>query len=260
MVKMVYILGSTRSGTSALRNAVARTRYRGYGEGHMSRMLNELITAVREHEARSKPDRGNAHSKMRRTKLLRHLFAGYEGYLAEQMKTEYVLDKTPDLQTIQMAPRLNVLHSDVKFIHCARRHVDNIQSKLKKFPEQSFQQSCRTWARCNESWLDVKEKLEGRYLEFDFYDLSTDPARIAGMIAEFLELDASEQEVMATYLQGERPQAAADRDLTRFLKWSDLDWSDKDRALFEEICVPVGQRLGYGLDSYFEPADEPAQS
>lgn len=161
MVKMVYILGSTRSGTSALRNAVARTRYNGYGEGHMTRMLTGLIATVRQHESRALPDRGNAHSKMQRHKLLKHLFAGYEAYLAEQVKSDHVVDKTPDLLTIQAAPRLNALHSDVKFIHCARRHVDNIQSKVKKFPNLSFRQSCEAWAGCNQSWLEVKDKLGG---------------------------------------------------------------------------------------------------
>ena len=41
--RMLYVLGSTRSGTSALRNAITRTRYKGYGEGHMEPMLAEII-------------------------------------------------------------------------------------------------------------------------------------------------------------------------------------------------------------------------
>ena len=40
MTTILYILGSTRSGTSALRNAIAGTRYKGFGEGHLVPILS----------------------------------------------------------------------------------------------------------------------------------------------------------------------------------------------------------------------------
>lgn len=248
---IVYVLGSTRSGTSALRNAIAQTRFKGYGEGHMEKMLTGLIETVRKHKASGIPERGNAHSKLKPQALLRHLFQGYEAYLSENLRSDYLLDKTPSLTAIRAAPALNKLHTRAKFIHCARRHVDNVQSKLKKFPEQSFRQSCAAWASCNESWLEVRDKLGGNYLEFDFHELISDPEGISGRIAAYLELDETEGGLVASYLASQRPQAEPGRDLMKFLRLDELDWSEAQKTEFREICGPVGERLGYGYESYF---------
>lgn len=249
--RIVYVLGSTRSGTSALRNAIVTTRFKGYGEGHMEPMLSAITREVRAHKARHTPGRGNAHSKLEDTALLGYLFRAYEAYLSGQQRSDYLVDKTPSLGAIRAAPMFNRLHTRPKFLFCARRHVDNVQSKLKKFPEQSFERSCATWAACNAAWREVREALDGNFLEFDFHRLTTDPAGIAAQIAGYLELDAEEEALMGDYLVSERPQAAPGRDLTRFLKLSETGWSADQQARFREICGPMGAAYGYGEETYF---------
>lgn len=252
MHHIVYILGSTRSGTSALRNAICRTRYNGYGEGHMEGMLAGIIAAVQQHRPVNPANQGNARSKMKATKLLRHLFLGYERYLSKEVNSQFMVDKSPSVPAILAAPAMNRYHANAKFIHCARRHVDNVHSKLKKFPSQTFQQSCKTWAKCNSAWLDVREQLDGNYVDFDFHDLANDPEAIVARIAAYLELDQTEAEAMLSYLQSQRPEAKPERDVTRFLKLSEVDWPEADKKEFVRICGPVGEKLGYGMESYFE--------
>ncbi|MEL7125147.1 MAG: sulfotransferase [Pseudomonadota bacterium] len=253
MIEIVYVLGSTRSGTSALRNGLAETRFAGYGEGHLVPILQDMIRAVRSHKSDGLGAQveGNGLHQMRENVMLRHLFHGYEQYLATQIKTNSLMDKTPTIAPIQLAPDLDTFHQKPYFIHCARRHLDNVQSKIKKFPDRTLEQHCREWAECNMTWLRVKDRLGSNYLAFDFYDLATDPERIAGQIGTYLELSAEDTAALGAYLVSKRPQAAADRDLTQFLRLSEIDWTDDEKQIFDDICSPVGELLGYGMEDYF---------
>ncbi len=249
---IVYVLGTTRSGTSALRGALFQTRFKGYGEGHMDPLLTRLSEAVSAHADAADPALGNAWSKLNEEALKKALFKGYEAYLSAEVKSDFLLDKTPTRGAIRAAPALNRLHTDPYFIFCARRHVDNVQSKRKKFPGMSFAACCREWAFCNADWQEARGALDGNFLEFDFAELVTKPEEIVGRIADYLGMNRPrERENMRVFLSARRPQGSTDRDLTRFLKLSETGWSDAEKAQFKEICGPVGDAMGYGYESYF---------
>ncbi len=253
MITIAYILGSTRSGTSALRNALVETRYFGYGEGHLVPVLSDIIQSVLHHktEGLGATVSGNGLHNMNPHEILRHLFRGYELYFSGQIGSEFLVDKTPTITPIRMAPDLNAFHQNPRFIHCTRRHLDNVQSKRKKFPDQPFRQQCREWSDCNLAWLDVKERLDGNFLAFDFHDLVSDPAQIAVQVGEYLDLNADEIAAFSAYLIAKRPQANPDRDLMQFLKLSEMDWTDEEKQIFTNICSPVGEKLGYSMESYY---------
>jgi len=259
MVKVTYILGSTRSGTSALRNALGETRYSGYGEGHLTPILGDILATVRRHreEGLGAKVPGNGLFMMRENVMIRHLFHGYERYLMTEIGSEWIMDKTPTISPILLAPELNVFHQEVTFLHCARRHVDNVQSKIKKFPDRTLEQHCQEWAACNQAWLQVRDRLQGNYLDFDFYDLATNPEATAQKIGTYLGLDAEEIGKMSAYLVSQRPQAEATRDVTKFLTLDDTGWSDEEKETFVRICEPVGQRLGYGMEEYWKITASP---
>lgn len=253
MTEIVYILGSTRSGTSALRNGLGETRFSGYGEGHIVPILDDLLSSVRKHKKQGlgAAVSGNGMRELRENVLLRHLFHGYEQYLVNQIGSRHLMDKTPTITPIRMAPDLNTFHQNPHFIHCARRHVDNVQSKVKKFTDRSLEQHCREWADCNRAWLDTRDRLNGNFIDFDFHDLATDPERISALIGTYLELSEADTAALAAYLIAKRPQASADRDLTQFLRLSEMDWSDEEKATFTRICGPVGEVLNYGMEDYY---------
>lgn len=260
MIEVLYILGSTRSGTSALRNALSSTRFKGFGEGHLVPILDDLVRTVRTHRLEGLGARtpGNGLFELRENVLIRHLFHGYESYLVSVLGSQAIMDKTPTIVPIRFAPDLNQFHQAPRFIHCSRRHVDNIQSKLKKFPDRTVQQHCQEWAACNATWLEVSERLDGNFIAFDFYDLVTDQTGISQRIGDYLDLAHNEVIAVTQYLISQRPQGATDRDLTNFLKLSEMPWSDEEKADFVEICGPVGERLGYGLETYYEKAEPEA--
>lgn len=253
---IVYVLGTTRSGTSALRGALFQTRFKGYGEGHMDPLLMRLSEVVSAHAEAADPNLGTAWSKLDAAALTQALFKGYEAYLSAQAESDFLLDKTPTRGAIRAAPMLNRLHTDPYFIFCARRHVDNVQSKRRKFPGTSFASCCRDWAACNADWQEARAALDGNYLQFDFAELATNPEEIIGRIADYLGINRPrERENMRVFLNARRPEGRSGRDLTRFLKLSETGWSDAEKDQFREICGPVGDAMGYGYDSYFREDD-----
>ncbi len=162
MTTILYILGSTRSGTSALRNAIAGTRYKGYGEGHLVPILSEIIGSVRRNgKAGLGVDvPGNGLSGLKADDLIKALFAGYEEYLSDQLHATHIVDKTPTIAPILATPDLAAYHSNAKFIHCSRRHLDNIQSKVTKFPDKSLENHAREWTDCHQAWFAARQTLE----------------------------------------------------------------------------------------------------
>ena len=129
--------------------------------------------------------------------------------------------------------------------------MDNVQSKIKKFSDRSLEEHCREWADCNLAWQRTRENLDGNFVEFDFYDLATDPEGTARKIGDYIQLSDEEVAAFSGYLVSKRPQAQADRDLTKFLKLSEVDWTDEEKEIFERICGPVGEMMGYGMEEYY---------
>ncbi|MDP2518849.1 sulfotransferase [Shimia thalassica] len=253
-MQIVYVLGSTRSGTSALRNAIAETRFSGYGEGHLTPILSDLLDNIEGHRVSGTgaAERGTGLFSLKPNVLIRHFFHGYERYLASQFESEFIVDKTPTVDPIRMAPLLNKYHVNAKFIYCVRRHVDNVQSKRKKFADHPFPSHCREWAACHESWLKSKVELNDNFLEMDFHRLVTEPSRVAQEIATYLELPEPEMRDIEEYLLQARPETSKNRDLTQFLKLSEIPWTSEEKQIFQRICGKVGTQLNYGYDTYFD--------
>ena len=254
MVHIAYILGTTRSGTSAIRNALARTRYKGYGEGHLINILNGVLQTVRhnsiEHSGLALG--GNGMSALKPNVLLRHFFHAYERYLSEEIGSRFLLDKTPNILPIISAPDLAAFHQNAKFIYCSRRHVDNLQSKRQKFSDQSFTNQCNEWAECSRTWERVRPQLGDYYTAFDYIDLISNREATCKKIGSLLGLDEDEIGKMVSYLTSERPQTSnRDRELDRFIRFADVDWPENDKEVFLRICAPIGETLGYGLETYY---------
>ncbi len=254
-MQIVYILGTTRSGTSAIRNAIAQTRFKGFGEGHTVGILADFLKSVRKakSEGQGADVAGTALFALQEHVFLRHVFFAYERYFEKTLGSSYIVDKTPNIIPIYLAPDLAKFHKDAKFIYCSRRHVDNIKSKIKKFPNQGFSSMCREWVGCNETWLKVQDDLGDRCLSFDFFELVTEQRLVSEKMGDLLDIDQAEVSAICKYLSNERPEATAGHDLMTHSKFSELDWEDEEKEVFLDICGPLGRKMGYGLEAYYEP-------
>jgi hypothetical protein len=254
MVEICYILGTTRSGTSALRNALAETKFKGPGEGHLVPLLEDLLGVVYKQKTSGlgAKSSGNGLFRMSEHEMGVSIFLGYEHYLQKTYGSEFIVDKTPTIEPIKFSSHLNRFHSSAKFIHCARRHIDNIISKCRKFPEVPFEIHCREWTDCSLAWEEKKPQLNGNFIEFDYFDLVNDVIGVSIRVADYLGLSEEERNIFNNYIGVQRPEGSKETELGRVARFSDVEWTDKEKIDFMRICEPRGSQLGYGLDYYFE--------
>ena len=80
MVEICYVLGTMRSGTSAVRNALTRTNFKGLGEGHLVPLLADVLGVVHKQKTsglRAKGS-GNGLFRMSEREMSTSIFFGYE--------------------------------------------------------------------------------------------------------------------------------------------------------------------------------------
>jgi hypothetical protein len=242
----VFILGSARSGTSAVTLALlTATRYKGYGEGHFFDVLAPLTVAL----YRYLPS--NTEERNRLTTLSRLAPDFVHDGLSAIMITAahhlfpdgYWLDKTPNTNMIHLAPRLLQIWPNAKFVFMKRRGVDNVASRLRKFP-YDFARNCREWAAAMEAWLSVRASLADSSIELDQATVALQPDLAADELATLLSLPPIERKRIEHLLATERVQqtgnATAGPTPLHEMGWRP-DWVEA----FRQICGPMMTAFGY---------------
>src|SRR5260221_13956160 len=99
MKATLFILGSTRSGTSALRNALALTRYNGAGEGHTIGMLGGLSDGIESHfkEYGAALGEGTMLAEWQRQEFWNQVVLAYLRQMRRVFPGDYHLGKAPHL-------------------------------------------------------------------------------------------------------------------------------------------------------------------
>ena len=162
------------------------------------------------------------------------------------------VDKTCNAPTILALPDLVFLWPDSRVIFAKRRGIENVVSRLKKFPEQNFTYHCRDWALAMSSWRTMRERLEPwRYREIDQRDLILAPATVAAEIGALLSLNTAAQARMAHTFVTLRPQQTAPGTAERILTLQDVGWTESEVEEFLRTCGQEMDCYGYTLDETY---------
>jgi hypothetical protein len=257
----VFILGSRRSGTSAVTHALLRsTRYRGPFEGHAFDLLAPL-TAALEKFYTYKSDlvaTPNTATMIGDTPL-----SYFDSAIADMFRklgaakaaSPYWLDKTPTPEMIRAAPGLAAIWPRARFIFVRRRGFENLASHARKFPGEPFAAHCEWWAACMSAWLAVRPAMRGRALEIDQQILLHEPVQSAGLIADLLRLDEAERKALAAALSKHNTERTAP-DLMHVEDGEPADWDDDQRRIFRNVCLPLFKPYFYAQDSRYFVSNE----
>ncbi len=257
----VFVLGSPRSGTTAVMEALRScTRYRGPGEGHLLELSVQLHMLVRRFYA----DR----SAMWTEGLDTLISAVPDGFLLDAVRHAFVtlaqvqfptgrwLDKTPGPNMIAAAPLLRSIWPNARFIFCKRRGIENVASRLRRMPERSFEEHCRDWALCMANWLAVRDRIGPVAIEVEHQTLARRPAVVGDEISRLLSLAEGEARLVIDALTEHRHERSTDA-FARLYGAEDLPWDPARMAAFHEICGPMMRRFGYTLGADRGRAEAP---
>ncbi len=253
MKSILFVLGSTRSGTSAIRNALALTRYNGAGEGHTIEMLGALWDAIDTHfrTYSAALQEGTMLAEWNREEFWADITNAYFAQIRAVFPGLYYLDKTPNISPIRNLALIEKNFPDPSFVFCRRRGIDNVFSKARKWPETDFLIHCEEWRDIMNLWDETKPQLSRPWTEVEYLDLYVQPHKVADSIGKFLSLSPGDVEQILTHLLENRPPRLREDSA---MSLDDTGWSDEQKRTFLEVCGPTMQRCGYGYYEYWRAA------
>ena len=253
----VFILGSVRSGTTAIMTALSSaTRYVGPGEGHLLDLLMHMSGLVEAVYAERRPIWENGFDTLitavPQSFLLDAVRHGFVELAKARFPNRHWFDKTPTPTMIRAAPLLKAVWPEARFIFMKRRGIETMLSRLRRCPEIAFDDHCRGWADSMVSWAAVRDALGTSAVEIEHLEVARHPAAAAKTIGRLLALTEAEENGVRYALTIGRPERstesfAAVHDLAA------LPWTGAQIAAFRQICGPAMRRFGYGeTRAYFD--------
>ena len=246
----VFIVGSPRSGTSALVDALFAGGYHGFREGNLLGLLGNINDTIGHYFA--SVDTGSPSTLITQFTAndfrdsIRDLVCGL---VAKNNPQNPWLDKTGNVPMLKALPELVGYWPTSRIIFAKRRGLENIASRLVKFPGLGFGRHCADWALTMRTWRQVRERLEPwRYVEVDQQNMVSQPDETANVLAEFLRLGSEERLAVERTFRSGRPQQTAPGTAERRLALDETGWTEEQRKQFVTVCGPEMTEYGYSLD------------
>ena len=253
---VIFVVGSPRSGTTAVGNAIQRAfDTTVHGESHLS----EIIGSLAEHaekallDSPAKPIDGMlvneitlADIQMSIIKMMHRIHHQFYGdYL--------ILDKTPGGPNIRALWLMLRAYPDGKVIYCKRRGIENVISRLTKFPGVDFEGHCKQWRQNFIVW-EQAVRLNTRELghsdwhtDVEQLRLASRPEDVLNELSVWLAMTEEQKARALEYLTFQSPQKTSD--YKRALDLDSVDWTNEQKVKFKLICGEQMKRQGYSYTS-----------
>ncbi len=281
----VFILGSPRSGTSTIAQLLHdHFEYDGFAEGHLLTLYYKLDRVCRDHfvqlglhpapavfgsqaddygsvvtdnEAKSAKnwEGSNLAAAVGETAIRRQL----RRWFRAEVRTWYSrrwFEKTPGTELIEAAPSLRAMYDKALFIFLIRDPVGNVESRLRKFPEESFKRHCEEWTKANSAWLAVRQKLPPKsFIEIHTHEMASDPHAVFQRISAHLEQhelpEAIRSKPVPTHFLEIQRTSTGPLSTPRTL--ADTDWSEEQKEQFLKTCGPLSEQFDFCLEQQTQP-------
>jgi Sulfotransferase family len=249
----VFVVGSPRSGTSALVDVLSNIGYHGFLEGNFLTLLHQVETIVDRHYVWfPDTDKRVMLPNVDKNDLKRRLFEPFRTLVNDLNPTEPWFDKTGNPEMILAIPIVRELWPDSVFVLAKRRGIENITSRTKKFPGQPFEYHCSDWAKNMSAWRTIRQQLPpGSFIEVEQRDMIQQPERTARSLCEFLDADESGVTAACNVMSTHRPQETAKGTASRTLSLAESGWTDEQTETFLKHCEAEMKEFGYTMDEHY---------
>ena len=251
----VFVLGAARSGTSVVAQALLQLeRFEGEEEGHALDCLAHLLSSLEAFYA-TKGDELNRNTMV--AGISRDYFSDaldnvFCGLANRYYKNDFWVEKTPNSQSVLLAPRYRIIWPNARFIFMKRRGIENIRSRQAKFPSIQFADHCHDWVSVMSAWRAVRDRLGGCAVEIDQLYLAQQPKAAGEFIGRFLGLEEIESDKLSQYFMSERPERTS-LSISSVANPNEIAWDANTWNIFNAICSSTMKLFNYGFGStYFE--------
>lgn len=256
----LFILGSPRSGTTILTSALRKAGYFGFNEGHLLNLVTSVKQLIERHVKMHKAqEKGQLLANLDTDQFLQEVLAVFKKFQCRLNPNKPWLDKTPDAAMIYAAPTLAEMWPEAAFIFAKRRAIENITSRIKKFPSVPFKNHCASWSESMSAWRSVRDN-GIRGIEVDQFDIAHHPAGEAQRLSAFLNLDKDATKRMFDEFTTAQPQRTDERSARRVLGLAKTGWTVQEIDFFTAYCSEEMEAYGYTTDDgYRTGATQPIE-
>ena len=245
----IFIIGAARSGTSIITTALKKgARIEGFHEGHFLTLLYVILNDIdRFYKSRHQvvDDKRHMIANINRIEFEEIIISNIRK-AAESLHQEKIwIDKSPDPRMIKCVPYLKRAWPNAKFIFAKRRGIENLASRMKKFPHVSFDRHCLIWKDCMESWLQVKDLVKDCSIEIEQREIALNPQEISTKLGEFLSLEQNKIDRITKIFSTERPQNTGGKELEQSISLSETGWTNAEIESFKKHCSDINRKYGY---------------
>ena len=160
------------------------------------------------------------------------------------------VDKTPGTDMYFAAPYIQEFWPTAKFIFAKRRGIENIVSRMKKFPDAPFADHCEDWASTMSGWRVLRDTgLD--YVEIDQMDIARQPMTAAKRLVAFLDLPRRAIDAIAYEMANSRPEATGAEGPGKIYSLDSTGWTDEQIGVFRKTCSTEMAAFGYSYDESY---------
>lgn len=250
----IFVLGSVRSGTSAIGQALTRgAGIPGHDEGHVTTLLQVALSAV-DRVVTNYPSAGGSYliQSFDAAGFKTHIRNYFAAFFAQHCPPGRWADKSPDdfegAPAIRAAPVLLELFPKARFVYCQRRGIENVLSRVSKFPQVPFWYHCRSWATTVSAWHETRAKLGERWIEVRQERMALEPAKVAAELAQFLGLDETQRAGLQRSLAVDRPEQSRPAGEAHELTMEEAGWDPGLQGVFVQECADAMRLAGYTME------------
>lgn len=255
----VFIVGSPRSGTSAMVDVLLAAGYHGFREGNFLPLAHRISLDIERHF--SSFDIGSAKvliGCVDKAMLKREINDLFRTIVNGLNTTKPWFDKSGGPEMIRFLPTVLRLWEGGRAIFMKRRGIENITSRIRKFPNVSFEQHCVDWNNTMAAWREVRSELPvDAIIEVDQWDMIRHPDLVAAALGQLLSLAPDRIRALEEMLLSTRPQETEPGSAARSLTLDATDWSATQKELFAKHCGPEMTAFDYVLDETYRTSNPP---
>jgi hypothetical protein len=245
----VFIVGSPRSGTSVLTRALIAAGYTGFEEGNLlglAQMIEERVDWY--YDTIGVPSPNWLLASVDRADLQDRLFSVFKDSIDRLNRVAPWYDKTGNPETILLLPRIMRAWPGARVVFARRRGIENVLSRLQKFPDRDFDYHCADWAANMRAWRLTRDRLDpARIIEIDQSDMLAAPDAVAECLAALLRLPEQPRAALAETFRTDRPQESFPGSAARHPALDGTGWTAEQIATFREVCGEEMRLYGYDL-------------
>lgn len=245
----IFVIGAARSGTSVITSALKNgANIEGFDEGHFLTLFHIILNGIdRFFESRHQviDDKRHMIANINKTEFEEIIIINIRNAAESLHKEKIWVDKSPDPRMIKCVPHLIRAWPNAKFIFAKRRGIENLASRIKKFPHVSFDRHCLIWKDCMESWLEVKDFAKDCSIEIEQREISLNPQDVSAKLGAFLSLEQNKIDRITKIFSTQRPQNTGGKEQELAISLSETGWTNSEIESFRNHCSDINRKYGY---------------